>query len=389
MRAIIFNLLTFGTLLAAVADPGTNQVPPAVPESYTFQGDGTLLDKTNCFFTPVHYRPIAANVTGLKRNTVSLDGPWRIDPKPGQDVRGQPLNAAGWGHFQVPGQWAQQGYDIPRDKTAALAKEFNIPAAWAGYRIFVRFDAIHGGTHYWLNGQPLGDSENLFTPVEWEITDAAKVGQTNRLDLEMKVATISERLSYSSGYTGYSLGGIDRAVRIYALPKLHVSTLHLNAGLDKDYRDGELQLTIGVDNPDQKAVNGLAMILQLFDAGGKPVGHSNSKVALDPLKPGPNAVNIESRVTNPLKWNAEQPNLYKLVLVLEKDGRALEQIERNIGFRTVETKDRQLYVNGVRVKLAGVCHEENDPLTGRANTMRHAEEDVKIFKSANLNAVRT
>ena len=389
MRTIIFSLLTFGTLLAAVADSGTNQFLPAIPAGHSLSGDSPSLNQTNWSFEPVHYRPIAAKVMGLKDNTVSLDGAWRIDPKPGENVGEQPLNAASWGNFQVPGQWSQQGYDIPQDKTAALAREFNIPAAWAGYRIFLRFDAIHGGTHYWLNGQPLGDSENLFTPVEWEITDAAKVGQTNRLDLEMKVATISERLSYSSGYTGYSLGGIDRAVRIYALPKLHVSTLHLNAGLDKDYRDGELQLTIGVDNPDQKAVNGLAMILQLFDAGGKPVGHSNSKVALDPLKPGPNAVNIESRVTNPLKWNAEQPNLYKLVLVLEKDGQALEQIERNIGFRTVETKDRQLYVNGVRVKLAGVCHHEIDPLTGRADTMRHAQEDVKLFKSANLNYVRT
>jgi len=46
-------------------------------------------------------------------------------------------------------------------------------------------------------------------------------------------------------------------------------------------------------------------------------------------------------------------------------------------------------VNGARVKLAGVCHHEIDPLTGRADTMRHAEEDVKLIKSANLNDVRT
>ena len=114
-------------------------------------------------------------------------------PSPARTFRESPLTAANWGNFQVPGQWAQQGYNIPQDKTVAVAREFTIPAAWAGYRIFLRFDAIHGGTHYWLNGQPLGYSENLFTPVEWEITDAAKVGQTNRLDLEMKVATASER----------------------------------------------------------------------------------------------------------------------------------------------------------------------------------------------------
>jgi hypothetical protein len=124
------------------------------------------LSTANGPFAPVRYRPMAARVTGLKQNTISLDGTWRIDPKSVQNVREQPLNAASWGNFQVPGQWVQQGYDIPQDKTATLAKEFTVPAKWAGYRIFLRFDAIHGGTHYWLNGQPLGYSENLFTPVE-------------------------------------------------------------------------------------------------------------------------------------------------------------------------------------------------------------------------------
>lgn len=340
-------------------------------------------------FQPVRYRPMAANVMGLKTNTVSLDGAWRIDPKPGESVREQALNAANWRHFQVPGQWAQQGYDIPLDRSAALAREFTVPANWTGYRIFLRFDAIHGGTHYWLNGKLLGYSENLFTPVEWEITDAVKPGEPNRLDLQMKVATASERLSSSCGYTGYSLGGIDRAVTIHALPRFQVANLHLNAGLDKAYRDGILQIVLGIDNPEPATRNGAVVTIQLFDAGGKKVEHSAPRVVLGQLHAGANTVSIESRVADPRKWNAERPNLYRLVLTLEENGRALEQIERHIGFRTVETRNRQLYVNGVRVKLAGVCRHEIDPLTGRADTMRHAEEDVKLFKSANLCDIRT
>ena len=346
-------------------------------------------DPTGEVFDPVRYRPMAVKVRGLGKNAMLLNDGWRIDPKPSEDVREHPLDAASWGSFRVPGQWVQQGYDLPQDKTAALAREFRIPADWAGYRIYLRFDAIHGGTHYWLNGEPLGYSENLFTPVEWEITDAVKLGEVNRLDLEMKVATVSERLSRSSGYVGYSLGGIDRAVRIYALPRLHVSRLRLNAGLDKVYHDGTLHLALGLDNPEPTAGNDFAVAIQLFDADGKAVGHSKPKVFLEPLKPGLGTVSIESRVPNPLKWNAEQPNLYRFVLVLEKNGQPLEQIERQIGFRAVEIKERQLYVNGVRVKLAGACHHEIDPLTGRANTMRHAEEDVQLFKSANLNFART
>jgi beta-galactosidase/beta-glucuronidase len=146
MRAIFFSLFTIGTMLAA-ADSGTN------------------LNNTNLVFEPVHYRPIATKTVGLKKNIVSLDGAWRMDPKPGQDVRETPLNATNWVNFQVPGQWAQQGYDIPRDKTAALAREFTIPAEWAGYRIFLRFDAIHGGTHYWLNGHARPSKQKCSTEL--------------------------------------------------------------------------------------------------------------------------------------------------------------------------------------------------------------------------------
>src|ERR1035438_8287595 len=89
----------------------------------------------------------------------------------------------------------------------------------------------------------------------------------------MNVATASERLSNSSDYVSgkHSLGGIDRAVRIYALPKVHVANLHLCAELDKAYRDGELQIDLGLDNPDQAAKNGLEVSVQLFDARGKSV----------------------------------------------------------------------------------------------------------------------
>jgi len=377
------GLVLTSSFLRAADGAGANQAPAVARQ-------GKSLAHGNGSFEPVHYRPIPAKIFGLgKRNTLALDGTWRIDPKPGPSIREQPLAAANWANFQVPGHWMLQGHDIPRDQVSAVAREFAIPAAWAGYRILLRFDAIHGGTHYWLNGTPLGYSENLFTPVEWEITHCAKIGRRNRLDLEMKVATASERLSNSSNYVGYSLGGIDRSVKIYALPKLHVSRLHLNAGLDPEYRDGDLQITLGFDNPESTPATGFAVAIRLFEAGGKAVAHSNPKVVLDPLTAGMSTATISSRVPNPLKWNAEQPNLYRLVLTLEKDGQAVEQIERQIGFRSVETKERQLFVNGVRVKLAGVCHHEVDPLTGRAGTGGHADDDVKLFKQANLNLVRT
>ena len=272
-------------------------------------------------FEPVRYRPMPSHVAGLNEFMISLDGKWKIYPTPGENLRAKPLDAQ-WKDIQVPGQWRQQGFDLPRDKTVAMAKEFSLPADWAGRRVFLRFNAIHAGTHYWINGKPLGYSENLFTPVEWEITEQARIGGKNRLDLEMKVDTVSEKLSVASDYVFHNLGGIDRSVSVFALPKLHVRSLKVATDLDRDYRDAALKLGVTLDNPSQRQVDGLSLEVSLQGPDGKPAEYSVSKVKLAPAETGESTREIVTQVKNPLKWNAEKPHLYKLTLARHR-GRVL------------------------------------------------------------------
>jgi hypothetical protein len=363
-------------------------------------GCGGIVSITNLFFDPVHYRPLPTETAGLDKNCLLLDGTWAINPAPTNTPRARPLNDRGWAPFKVPGQWLQQGFDVPQDKPVAVAREFLVPKAWAGDRIILRFDAIHAGTRYWLNGHELGYSENLFTPVEWDITEGAQPGQTNRLDLEMKVATVSEALSCSSSYAFHNLGGIDRSVRVFALPPTHVREMHVNAALDKDYRDGQIGLHLVMESG-KEGEKGLEVLLKLQDATGKNIkqrlltsaatglgGDTLPCIAVEPFV-GTRAIDLVTHVARPLQWSAEKPHLYRLVVELRRGGRTLERIERNVGFRNIEIRGRQVYVNGQRVKLAGACHHEFDPLTGRAGTAVHAETDVRLLKDANLNYIRT
>jgi len=388
-----------GTLTATAGKEGTFSFSRKEMEALSPQGKwtltmshngdhiGTNLSAANLFFEPVHYRPLPVSTAGLKTNSISLDGDWRINPAPAQDIRQTPLNSAAWSSIKVPGQWLQQGFDVPLDRTVAMAKEFAVPKNWSGRRVILRFDAIHAGTTYWLNGHKLGHSENLFTPVEWDITDTVALERFNRLDLEMKVDTLSEKFSISSGYAFHNLGGIDRAVRVFALPPTHISRLHLDAGLDKDYRDGELRLNVVVEGgavPEKD----LELFIELRDPRGNLVRSYVTRQAIPPFAETTD-VAYETQVAQPLLWSAEKPNLYKLAIELRQHDRTLERIERNVGFRTIEIRGRQLCVNGRVVKLAGACHHETDPLTGRAGTMVHAEEDVRLLKEANLNHIRT
>jgi beta-galactosidase len=372
--------------------------PAGTPLVLSVRGHGTegqlLLNRSNLFFDPVHYRPLPAKTASLATNCLLLDGTWVLNPAPTNTPRAQPLTGSGWASFQVPGQWLQQGFQIPPENPVAVARQFLIPKAWAGQRIILRFDAVHAGTHYWLNGRELGYSENLFTPVEWDITDAALPGQTNRLDLEMKVATVSEALSYSSAYAFHNLGGIDRSVRVFALPTTHISQLHLDAGLDQNYRNGELRLQLLL-NHTQSLTKDLSLAIKLQDENGKVVKHSlgdpqqkPSSLTVAAVKVS-NTLDLIAYVPAPQPWSAEKPNLYRLTLELRQGAVLLERIQRDIGFRKIEIRGSQLYVNGQRIKLAGACHHEFDPLTGRANTARHAETDVRLLKAANLNYLRT
>ncbi|MCC6445256.1 MAG: hypothetical protein IT210_17575 [Armatimonadetes bacterium] len=341
------------------------------------------------YFEPVRYRPAPARIGGMKEATLPLNGVWKIDPAPEENARLRPLADPGWKDIAVPGQWLQQGFDVPMDRAVAMAKEFEVPSEWAGHRIILRFDGIHAGTRYWLNGRLLGYSENLYTPVEWDITESALPGRANRLDLEMKVETVSEKLSFASGYAFHNLGGIDRSVRLFALPPVHVRDLHLNADLDNAYRNGLLALKLTLENSGSQPTDGLSLRLSLYGPDRKRAALSAPAVAVGPLAPGRKTVEVASQIENPLQWSAEKPHLYKLVIDVLENGHLSERIERQVGFRKIEVRGSQLLLNGKAIKLAGACHHETHPLTGRADTSRWAEKDIAMMKGANLNYVRT
>jgi len=328
------------------------------------------------------FRPIAHRMRGIERTEIRLDGTWRIHPSRPEDLATDESESPGWSDFRVPGQWTQQGFDIPRDATVGVAKTFQVPSAWAGQRVFLRFEAIHGGATYWLNGTRLGSSENLFTPVEFDITDAVKPGETNRLAIAMKVDTPSELASFSSNYAFHNLGGIDRSVRIFALPPIHLKSLHCETPVDSETGDASLALRLLVDNTTLEAANGMSVRVAVKGLG-------DWRIPLESVRPGETVVARDFPMASPKTWNAEKPCLYTLCVTLFEKGRAMESVERRIGFRTVAVKDGQLLINGRPVKLAGANRHEIDPLTGRAATAAHAETDARLFRDANFNYVRT
>ena len=333
--------------------------------------------------------PIPARMGRLRISEIKLDGRWRIQPAPPTDFQNQAEADRKWADFTVPGQFLQQGFNVPRDQPVGVVTHFTVPGGWSGCRVFLRFEAVHGGAEYWLNGRHLGYSESLFTPVEFDVTDAVRFGGRNYLALTIKVQTVSESLSFSSDYAFHNLGGIDRSVRLFAAPPAHLAGFHHETLLDSRYRDAILKLACSLENSAPGAAAGLSVEVSLTSLEGHRVALPSNEFPVPTIAPGRTNFSWDIPVSRPLLWSAEKPFLYKLTARLRQNNALLEELEQKVGFRKIELREHQLWINGQRVKLAGACRHEVDPLSGRAATAVHAVDDVRLFREANLNYVRT
>ena len=83
-------------------------------------------------------------------------------------------------------------------------------------------------------------------------------------------------------------------------------------------------------------------------------------------------------------WNPEHPKLYQVRLSLDASTFADE-----IGFRTIETRDKQILLNGKPIFLKGISiHEEKANGGGRANSVEDARTLLGWAKELGCNFVR-
>jgi hypothetical protein len=95
-------------------------------------------------------------------------------------------------------------------------------------------------------------------------------------------------------------------------------------------------------------------------------------------------------MASPKTWNPEFPNRYKAVFkLLDKNGALINQYNELIGFRTIEVRESDgIYVNGVRIKMQGVCRHSFHPKYGRTSSKALSITAVNLMKDMNMNAVR-
>lgn len=311
--------------------------------------------------------PVLQELAGVETPAVLLSGTWQFRYSPDSK----------WDKIQVPGEPAMQGYAIEHDKPFTYRKSFTVPADYAGKHTILRFDGVYSHARLFVNGTFVREHHGGFTRWDTDVTPFVRPGKKNEIRLE--VTDRLDDISYASGYAHHPIGGILRDVTLFALPETCLYDFYAETHLDAAYEDAVLK--IGYSSP---VIGGAEVAYTLADPSGRRYPLAQSRF---PLKEGGNM--NELPVKNPLKWDAEHPNLYTLTVTLSKDGKEIGRFDRRIGFRDVKIEKDRMLVNGMPVKLRGACRHDIHPTLGRTTTAELDSLDVILFKRSNMNFVRT
>lgn len=325
------------------------------------------------------------NVYG--RSVTSLNGMWKyfVDQ---QDIGyyDYRMNPTRWGFFldakprnvsdlveysfddsksmKVPGDWNTQDEQLYwYEGSVWYRQKFN----WKpeqGRKALLYFAGANYLSRVWVNGKQVGVHEGGFTPFCFDVSDVVKAGENTivvMVNNNRKKENIPTQI-----FDWWNYGGITRDVMMVSVPETYI----------EDY---SLQLVKG----NTKLIN---VKLKLNEKkAGKMVTLSipELKIKKKLVTDAQGEANVMLKA-KPSLWCPENPKLYKVSITT-----AEETISDEIGFRTIETRGKQILLNGKPIFLKGISsHEETAYTSRRCNSAEDADTLLAWAKDLGCNFMR-
>ena len=273
--------------------------------------------------------------------------------------------------------WFTYNSSMP-NPVGTYRRTFTIPETWQGREVYVRFNGVGHGYYLWVNGQRVGYSEDSYLPSEFNITPYLEPGE-NSMALQVYRFTSG---SFLECQDYWRLTGIQRHCFLWSAPKSQIRDYFFTTDLDTRYVNAKANVKVTLSGAEGVVGGKVEARIQKDGAVAASV---------EKQVEGDAELSLDMDVTNPLKWSAEDPNLYDLVLVLkDSEGNTVDIRGGKVGFKEVAIRaDGALTINGKRMVFHGVNRHDFSPVNGRAISDEEIEEDIKTMKRLNINAVRT
>jgi len=266
--------------------------------------------------------------------------------------------------LEVPGDWNTQDDRLFFYEGAIwYKKDFHYDLE-AGKRLFIYFGAANYEAITYLNAEELGRHQGGFTPFSYEITDQVKEGKNTLVVLVDNTRQLKAIPTIMRDWWNY--GGLTRRVMLIEEEATFIKDYKVQ--LKKDSMD-QIAGWVQLDGSDleQDVTITIPEVGESFSVTTDANGYANFEFDAD----------LEL-------WSPENPYLYDVELRAETDS-----IEDRIGFRSIQVKGQDIYLNGESIFVRGISiHEEAPIRTGRAFSESDARTLLGWAKDLNCNFVR-
>jgi len=331
------------------------------------------------------------------RKTTSLNGDWNyiidVQEEGYYDYR---MNVTQWGFFQnakpqrpedlveydfdksptmkVPGDWNTQDDRLFfYEGTVWFYKKFRLDRSELkeGMRKLLYFGAVNYEAIVYVNGRREGRHVGGFTPFCFDVTDRLKEGENNvivKVDNKRQVSNIPTLI-----FDWWNYGGITRDVLLVDVPAVYIENYKVEL-VKADVKAKQREILVSVQLNQQKAGETVTLSIPELKLKQTLTTDAEGKAAT--------TLKVSSKTLS--LWSPQNPKLYQMDLTLGG-----ETLTDEIGFRTIETRGKQILLNGQPIFLKGISmHEEKAHGGGRANCEADARELLGWVKELGCNFVR-
>jgi hypothetical protein len=264
-------------------------------------------------------------------------------------------------------------------------KHFDVPAKWAGKRLFLEFEGAFQDVEIFVNGQRVGEHKGGYTGFSLDIIGAVKTGG-NVVAVRLNNKW-NPRLAPRAGEHVFS-GGIYRDVRLVATEPLHVvwyGTFVTTPQVSQKSGTANVKTEIHNEGAEAKACVLKTVVL---DPNGKQV----AKISSTQSVPAGTAVTFDQTtapIARPKLWHPDHPFLYKAVSEVYDGKKLADRFETTFGFRWFKwTSDQGFFLNGEHYYFKGVNAHQDHAGWGDAVADSGFFRDVKMVKDAGFDFIR-
>ncbi len=236
--------------------------------------------------------------------------------------------------------------------------------------IWLKFEAVANECTVYIDGQYIGYHYGGFVEFCFENLNigAGKHEIVVRVDNQINLTdTIPHILT-----DWYNYGGINRSVEICEVDHCHISDLKIKYDLDRENKKAVLSVSTKL-----WSVRNMKDTLKIF-VDDKCL--YENLITVD----GKSELETSDIIIHDVElWDVDNPKLY--YVTVQFGGKDLTD---RIGFRNIECQGKDIFLNGKKIILTGVCRHEQHPDWGFSMPFELIKKDIDIIRELNCNTIR-